>query len=197
MATLCFVAASTLPGHQLHKLSLARHSTSPRVSHKSSHVTTICMGGDDSKSSGGFGAKPPPPRKPSEATNRRKAASDRYDKMAAAGMPEYSVWMRLKEGGTSSEEEEMPWLPVGCMSVPRSSQVSDALFDTEEDLMQGAVRLYPKLKDEPRENIQFGYQLREFDDEPIRIAERSSSTGLQAAFTNFFRKLQNPLNPAS
>lgn len=142
----------------------------------------------------GFGKQPPPPPPPSEASKRRSAAADRYNEMAAAGMPEYTVWMRLKEGGTSEEGEQMPWLPVGCISVPRSSQVADALFDVEEDLMQGAVRLYPKLRDEPRDNIQFGYQLREFDDEDIRVAERSPTTGFQATLTNFFRKLQNPLN---
>lgn len=145
----------------------------------------------------GFGDKSSVPKPPSDASKRRKAASDRYDEMAAAGMPEYSVWMRLKEGGTEDGEQQMPWLPVGCISVPRSSQVSDALFKAELDLMQGAIRLYPKLKQEPRDNIEFGYQLREFDDEPIRVAERSSATGLQATLTNFFRKLQNPMNPPS
>lgn len=142
-------------------------------------------------------------REQSDASKRRQAASDRYDAMAAAGMPEYSVWMRLKEGGTGVEQEQgeqpetMPWLPVGCISVPRSSQVADALFKSEEDLMQGAIRLYPNLAKEPRDNIEYGYQLREFDDEPIRVAERSPTSGLQATLTNFFRKLQNPLNLAS
>lgn len=144
----------------------------------------------------GFGKNPPTPKDPTDNTKRRQAAAERYDQMAAAGMPEYTVWMRLREGGTM-EGEEMPWLPVGAISVPRSSQVGDALFDAEEDLMQGAIRLYPKLQNEPRDNIEFGYQLREFDDEPIRIAERSPKKGLQATLTNFFRKLQNPLNSSS
>lgn len=142
----------------------------------------------------GFGKEPTPPKNPSEGTKRRQAASERYDQMASAGMPEYTVWMRLREGGTA-DGEEMPWLPVGAISVPRSSQVSDALFEAEEDLMQGAIRLYPKLQNEPRENIQFGYQLRQFDDEPIRIAERSPKAGFQSMLANIFRKLQNPLNP--
>lgn len=139
--------------------------------------------------------KPSSSPPPSEANMRRQAAANKYDEMAAAGMPEYTVWMRLKEGGTAEKDEKMPWLPVGCISVPRSSQVADALFDVEKDLMQGAVRLYPKLSNEPRENIEFGYQLRDFDDEEIRVAERSPTSGFQATLTNFFRKLQNPLNP--
>lgn len=146
----------------------------------------------------GFG-KAPPPNTPSESTDRRQKASQKYDEMVASGMPEYTIWFRLKEGGVSDEdtvEKEMPWLPVGVISVPRSSQVVDCLFErkTMEDLMQGALRLYPKLKNERKENIQFGYQLKEFDDEPIRVAERITETGFQATLTTIFRKLQNPLS---
>lgn len=151
------------------------------------------MQSDNPRSKGFKRENPSPP--PSEASKRRQAAANKYDEMAAAGMPEYTVWMRLKEGGTAEKGEQMPWLPVGCISVPRSSQVADALFDVEKDLMQGAIRLYPKLRDEPRENIQFGYQLRDFDDEEIRVAERSPTSGFQATLTNFFRRLQSPLNP--
>lgn len=139
------------------------------------------------------------PKTPSEHNKRRDAAAERYDQMAAAGMPEYTVWFRLREGGTGvdSDTEQMPWLPVGAIAVPRSSQVADALFEpkTEEDLMKGAIRLYPNLQNEPRENIEFGYQLREFDDEPVAVAERPKRTGVEATFRNFFRRLQNPMNP--
>lgn len=146
----------------------------------------------------GFGSKPPP-RVPSQSSKRRAAASDRYDQMAAAGMPEYSVWMRLKEvpdapPGEDGEPEQMPWLPVGCISVPRSSQVSKAIFDAEEDLMQGATRLYPTLQNQARDNIEFGYQLREFDDEEIRIVERESEEGFGGTLRKLFRTLTNPMN---
>lgn len=139
-------------------------------------------------------------RKPSKGEQRRKAASDRYDKMAAAGFPEYTVWLRLKEvpdapPGDDGEQAPMPWLPAGCISVPRSNRVAKAIFDAEEDLMQGAIRLYPNLKKQPRDNIEFGYQLREFDDEEIRTAERESEKGLQAVLRNFFRAIQDPMNP--
>ncbi|PXF46621.1 hypothetical protein BWQ96_03610 [Gracilariopsis chorda] len=143
----------------------------------------------------GFGAKPSnPQRTPSAGEQRRKGAAARYDEMAAAGFPEYTVWMRLKEGGVDDDSEPMPWLPIGCISVPRSSQVADALFDAEEDLMQGAIRLYPNLTNEPRENIEFGYQLRDFDDEDIRVAERQKYKGIQGALRKWFRNLQNPMN---
>lgn len=195
-------ASRTAKLHQLcpseSKMTIAFIISSPRwyscnsLSSQSIVRTCPVMQTDESRSKG-FSKKPPPPP-PSEASKRRQAAASRYDEMAAAGMPEYTVWMRLKEGGTAEEGEQMPWLPVGCISVPRSSQVADALFDVENDLMQGAIRLYPKLRDEPRENIQFGYQLRDFDDEDIRLAERSPTSGFQAALINFLRRLQNPLN---
>lgn len=150
----------------------------------------------------GFGkSSSKPSRIPSEGEKRRKAASDRYDEMAAAGLPEYTVWMRLKDvpdapPGGDGEPEQMPWLPVGCLSVPRSTQVAKAIFNAEEDLIQGATRLYPTLQNQPRENIEFGYQLREFDDEEIRIAERESENGVQATLRKWFRAWQNPMNAA-
>lgn len=148
------------------------------------------------------GFSPPskkPSREPSKGELRRKTASEKYDQMAAAGMPEYSIWMRLKEvpdapPGDDGAAETMPWLPVGCLSVPRSSGVAKAIFDAEEDLMQGAVRMYPNLQNQERGNIEFGYQLREFDDEEIRIAEREGEGGLQGMMRNFFRAVQNPMN---
>lgn len=135
-------------------------------------------------------------KKQSSGSVRREAASNKFDEMVASGMPEYTVWFRLKKGGVESDTDEMPWLPVGAISVPRSSQVGDALFEqkTMEDLMQGALRLYPALKKEERDNIEFGYQLKDFDDEPIRIAEPSPKTGWKATLTNLFRRIQNPLN---
>ncbi|CAN8064030.1 unnamed protein product [Agarophyton chilense] len=143
----------------------------------------------------GFDASPSKPqRTPSPGEQRRKSAASRYDEMAAAGMPEYTVWLRLKQGGVADDNETMPWLPVGCISVPRSSQVADALFEAEDDLMQGAIRLYPNITNEPRENIEFGYQLRQFDDEEIKIATRQQYTGIQGTLRKWFRQLQNPMN---
>lgn len=151
----------------------------------------------------GFGSpSKKPSRRASQGEQRRRAASDRYDRMAAAGMPEYTIWMRLKEvpdapQGDDGEVEQMPWLPVGCLSVPRSSQVSQAIFDAEQDLMQGAIRLFPNMQNQPRDNIEFGFQLREFDDEEIRVAQRESEIGIQGTLRRWFRALQDPMNISS
>ena len=101
----------------------------------------------------GFGDKPTAARPVSKDQKRREAAASKYDEMAAAGMPQYSVWIRLKDPpkmpdydpAIDGEENDqpMPWLPVGSLSVPRSSQVSAAIYEAENDLLQGAYRLYP------------------------------------------------------
>lgn len=156
--------------------------------------------GEDTQDFRGFGDKPVK-RVQSKASKRRDAAAERYDKMAAAGMPEYSIWARLKEAPRPPGMEDdpdfppMPWLPVGSLSVPRSSQVSNAIFDSEEDLLQGIYRLYPNMKKEPLENIEYGFQLKEFGDEDIRTAERPDEGGFQGMLRGFFGKWQNPLYP--
>ena len=187
MAPLLFVTGIPA-GQSLFSKHVVKHQTS-----RSPLRSNLIMAAK-SNQGGGFGKSKGSDRKPSKSELRRNAASSRYDEMAAAGMPEYTVWIRLKEGGTEVEDEKMPWLPVGCISVPRSSQVSQAIFDAEDDLMQGATRLYPNLQKEDKDNIEIGYQLREFDDEEIRIAEREQTTGLQATLRQWFRTLQNPMN---
>ncbi len=151
----------------------------------------------------GFGEQKAKPS-PSKAQKRREAAASRYDAMAASGMPEYSVWLRLKEPprpeGVSKDDpdfQEMPWLPVGSLAVPRSSQVSQAIFDAEEDLLQGAYRLYPNLKNEEKENIEYGFQLKQFPDEEIRKAERKQTGGFMGSFQEWIDKLTSPMNASS
>ena len=148
----------------------------------------------------GFGKKDERKMGSSAAQQRRSAAASRYDEMVAAGMPIYSIWIRLKDPprppGMEDDESlsEMPWLPVGSLSVPRSSQVAKAIFDAEEDLLQGANRLYPNMQKESLDNIEYGFQLKEFPDEDIRLAERPVTGGLQGALRNLVSKLTNPLN---
>lgn len=176
----------------------------PVTCHFSRSFTGLCALQMSAQPNKGFGKKPSskPPRIPSQGEKRRKVASDRYDQMAAAGLPEYTVWMRLKKvpdapSVDGDESEHMPWLPVGCISVPRSSQVANAIFDAEEDVLQGATRMYPTLQNQPRDNIEFGYQLREFDDEEIKVAEKESDQGIQGALRKWFRAWQNPMNAAT
>ncbi|CAM9838447.1 unnamed protein product, partial [Hapterophycus canaliculatus] len=77
----------------------------------------------------GFG-EPPPPKKvkapKSEKGKQRDAAAKAYEDMSAAGIPEYNIL--IKPAGTDD------YLPAGVMAVPRSQQVSEAIFEQEENL---------------------------------------------------------------
>lgn len=159
------------------------------------------MASEEAKEFRGFGDKPAVPRAATKGQKRREAAATRYDEMAAAGMPEYSIWIRLKDPprppGMEEDEESppMPWLPVGSLSVPRSSQVAQAIYESEEDLLQGAYRLYPNMKKEALDNLEYGYQLQEYPDEEVRLAEKPVE-GFMGNLRNWFGELTTPLNIA-
>ena len=101
----------------------------------------------------GFG-KPSPKQQPakaakkppSEASARRNKAAKDFDNLKASGAPEYMVLVREAPDG----REPGKWYPVGGIAVPRSSSedqaLSIAIFNNEDDLLKGAFRAYPFLK---------------------------------------------------
>jgi hypothetical protein len=86
-------------------------------------------------------------------------------------LPEYEIYIRI--------QGKKQWFPVGAIAVKRSNQISAAIFDNEEDLRKGAFRLFPVLK-KNQANLEYGYRLKEFKDEPIELAERSAVKGANA-----------------
>jgi len=87
-----------------------------------------------------------------------------------------------------SNSDKERWLPVGSMTIPRSTKVENALFENEENLLKGALRLFPKM--DLSGGLEYGYNLKAYPDEPIRIAERPKSEN------NFFMKyIENAMNP--
>ena len=89
--------------------------------------------------------KAAPKPKSQGAVKRDKAAED-FEALKRNGSPEYMVSIReVPEGGEPSK-----WYPVGGMAVPRSSSIdvtlSLAIFQNEDDLLKGAFRSYPFLK---------------------------------------------------
>ncbi|MEN9245387.1 MAG: DUF6523 family protein [Thermostichales cyanobacterium SRBZ-1_bins_19] len=64
-------------------------------------------------------------------------------------------------------------MPVGEMAVKRSSQISQAIFANEAELLKGALRLYPKLS-KIKDRLEYGYKLKDplYEDEPIQVAVR-------------------------
>ncbi|MEM8505919.1 MAG: HHL1-like protein [Cyanobacteria bacterium P01_D01_bin.1] len=108
----------------------------------------------------GFGKKTP--KKPkSERTKKREKASKQYDKMKTDGLPEYEVYVR----GAGSKQ----WYPIGAIAVRRSSQISRAIYHSEQDLLQGAFRAFPVLK-KSRDNLEYGYRLKGQTEDDIELA---------------------------
>ena len=78
---------------------------------------------------------------------------NKYDEIAAKGGQEYSIFVRQFGG------EDKSWLPCGSVAVPRSAQVSDAIFANEDALKSSITRTFPKLKGFEAE-FEYGYNLK-------------------------------------
>lgn len=110
----------------------------------------------------GFG-KVQTSKKSPKTSSKRAQASKQYDKMKTEGVPEFNIYIRIQGKKT--------WYPVGSLAVNRTSQINRAIFDTENDLRQGAFRLFPVLR-KNQNQLEYGYRLKgsEFADEPIELA---------------------------
>lgn len=108
----------------------------------------------------GFGKTPPKPQ-PSKRSSDRADASKQYEKMKTDGLPDYEVYIRV--------QGKKNWFPVGVIAVKRSSQIDEAIFANQADLLQGALRIYPVLK-KNQGQLEYGYRLKEFKDDEIQLA---------------------------
>jgi hypothetical protein len=125
----------------------------------------------------GFG-KPQAQPKPSKRSTERTKAAKQLDTMRADGVPEFEIYVRVRD--------KKPWYPVGAIAVKRSSRINDAIYANQEELLQGAFRLYPVLR-KNQSNLEYGYRLKEFKDEPIQLAEPPKAAGvpvIQQAIAN-------------
>lgn len=125
-------------------------------------------------SSSGFG-RPKQAKKASKNAAKRSAAAQQYDQMKAEGLPEFNVFVRVKDKNS--------WFPIGSLAVNRSNQISRAIYQQEAELLQGAFRLFPVLR-KSQNNLEYGYRLKEFPDEPIQLAVRP-----EARSGNIFQNL--------
>ncbi|NEP17679.1 MAG: hypothetical protein F6J97_12360 [Leptolyngbya sp. SIO4C1] len=115
----------------------------------------------------GFG-KPKAKPKVSEGAKQRAKAAKALDQMRSDGTPEYEVYIRI--------QGKKQWYPVGSLALKRSSQINRAIYSSQDDLLQGAIRLYPVLR-KHQEQLEYGYRLKEFKDEPIELAAKPRLVG--------------------
>jgi hypothetical protein len=104
--------------------------------------------------------------------------------MKGKGLPEFNVFIRIKG---------KEWVPAGSMAVQRSNQISQAIFQQEAELLKGAIRLYPVLRNF-KDNLEYGYRLKEFPDEEITVAvlpEPTIGDRVKYAFTKAKEYLSN------
>jgi hypothetical protein len=111
----------------------------------------------------GFG----PVKEKNEKTERniakRKQAANKYDELKEQGMPEFKVFIRI--------QGKENWLPIGEVAVNRSNKIAQAIYEQEASLIKSSVRAYPFLG-KYKDQLEYGYRLKEFDDEPITVAVR-------------------------
>src|SRR5919199_181535 len=115
----------------------------------------------------GFGKVQPQKQTAKKNKTKRVAASQQYNEMKKSGLPEFNIYVRIKG--------QKQWFPAGSMTVNRSSQINEAMFQQEEELLKGVFRLFPKLR-KHQNNLEYGYRLKEFKDEPIQVAVRPQPT---------------------
>jgi hypothetical protein len=115
----------------------------------------------------GFGKVQPQKQTAKKNKAKRVAASRKYDEMKKTGLPEFNLFVRI--------EGQANWLPAGSMTVNRSSLINQAVFEQEEELLKGVFRLFPKLR-KHQGQLEYGYRLKEFKDEPIQVATRPQPT---------------------
>lgn len=115
----------------------------------------------------GFG-KPQAKPKVSKRTVERRKAETQYERMKSDGTPDFEIYIRIRG--------KKQWYPVGVVAVKRSSQINHAIFDSQDQLLQGAFRLFPILR-KNQHQLEYGYRLKEFKDEPIQVAVPPQSGG--------------------
>ena len=109
----------------------------------------------------GFGKPVHKQKKAGVGLTERKKAARQYDSMQDRGLPEFNIFIRVK--GLDR------WFPAGSLVVERSNQIDAAIFQQEEQLVKGGGRLFPVLL-KHRDSLEYGYRLKQFNDEPIRVA---------------------------
>ena len=128
----------------------------------------------------------PVKREKSVGQQKREKANAKYDEIATSGGQEYNIFVRQFGG------EDDSWLPCGSIAVPRTLQVSTAIFENEVALQSSIVRQFPKLKGYELE-FEYGYNLKIYPDDPVEIANKGKAK--QESGMSFGGWVSNLLSP--
>ncbi len=132
----------------------------------------------------GFGEQKQVRKAPSPNAQKRVEAAQQMDEMKAKGLPEFEVYIRVKNNKV--------WYPVRGIAVKRSNQISAAIYANEDNLLQGAFRIFPILK-KNAQNLEYGYRLKEFKDDPIQLAIQPAP-GVAGAFQAIISNLTDTVS---
>ncbi len=121
----------------------------------------------------GFGQPAEPVKAPPKKRRRQPRLADdeykarrRYEEAEKAGQPAFEVFVR--------ESGQTEWKPAGAIASP-PNMIARAIYDSEEKLKQSAVRQYAALR-KATQPLEYGYRRKEFEDDPIQLAERPKET---------------------
>ena len=81
---------------------------------------------------------------------------------------------------------------MGCVTVPRSESVPQSIYGNLESLTSATLAAYPNLKEE--DNLDFGYNLAVFPDDPVKLAKPEEAAATTNPFLKFAKDLTNPMN---
>mmetsp|Transcript_39064 Transcript_39064/g.44550 ORF Transcript_39064/g.44550 Transcript_39064/m.44550 type:complete len:187 (+) Transcript_39064:53-613(+) len=135
----------------------------------------------------GFGKAPEPKKEKSEGQIKREQKAEQYDKIAAAGGQEYSIYVR------QFGSDDKSWLACGAIAVPRGEQVARVIFETEVALKEAIGRTYPKLRGSEQE-FEYGSNLKVYPDDPIEVAVNRGARKEGFSVGNWVNNLLSPID---
>lgn len=131
--------------------------------------------------------EPKPEKPPSEEKQARIEAQSKLAAQVASGVPEYAVFAR------TFGSDEKSWLQVGTIACPRTEKPDKVILGNEGALITGLLKAFPKMKGQEG-NLEYGYRLKKFTDDPVRLVMRQSPVTEGNAVLKWFASLTNPIN---
>jgi len=195
-ATVLLLSSFSFAPSRVGQLHTVRSSSSSSSSSSNAIVMQDSPRGFGKPSAKAVAQKAKASKPKSSGAVQRDKAAEAFDKLKAGGAPEYMVLIRTVD----SEGVASKWYPVGGLAVPRSSSedqaLSLAIFNNEDDLLKGAFRNHPFLRNS-KDKFEYGYRIKDFEDDPVKVATKESMEKANNPVQQWFNALDNPLNDGS